>query len=172
MNESLHSLLNASQPYNISRSTLESLQMQIGIAVFETNRKYLILFYEILFWLHNRKYLNNEKDVLNSNIVETIVSSSFNSNILHLESKSFLGTTYEKLLDLGFCSKSKKDSIWSLEDIDILKKACDDILSGSIKIQVKDPLYYISHYIFHGTKTRSEVEGKLNQQLRSVLDEK
>ena len=49
MNESFHSLLDASQPYNISRSTLESLQMQMGIAVFETNKRYFILFYEILF---------------------------------------------------------------------------------------------------------------------------
>ena len=47
-----------------------------------------------------------------------------------------------------------------------LKKACDDILSGSIKIQAKD----ISYHIFHGTKTRSEIEGKLSQQYYKILD--
>jgi len=45
------------------------------------------------------------------------------------------------------------------------------IFFQNLKIQIKNPLY-ISHYIFHEIKTRSEIENKLNQQLRSVLNEK
>lgn len=39
LNEALHALLDSSLPYNIARSTLETLEMQIGVAVFDYNRR-------------------------------------------------------------------------------------------------------------------------------------
>ena len=52
----------------------------------------------------------------------------------------------------------------------MLKKSCKDIYSGKIIPHVKSHAYYISHYIFHGTKSKSEVEGAINRSIRSICD--
>ena len=53
----------------------------------------------------------------------------------------------------------------------MLKKSCKDIYSGKIIPHMKSHAYYISHYIFHGTKSKSEVERMINKQIRSLYDD-
>jgi hypothetical protein len=103
-------------------------------------------------------------------INDALTANPFPSSITFLESTDFTATSYEDMIDNGFSAKSKKDSTWSKEETALLKKACKQIQSGEIQPQVKDYAYYISHYVFHGTKSKAEVEGKINEQIRAILD--
>ena len=105
------------------------------------------------------------------NIKSSLTTSPFLSTISFLKSEPFQGTSYETLLEMGFSAKSKKESIWSKQDLYLLKKVCEDIHTGKIKTQVKNQAYYISHYVFHGTKSKSEIEGMINKQIRSLYDD-
>ena len=117
-----------------------------------------------------RKMTKKRNELLLNSIQNLVTNSPFISSIMFLKSEQFVGTSYEKLIEMDFSAKAKKDSVWSKEDLQLLKKACEDIYSGKIIPHVKSHAYYISHYIFHGTKSKSEVEGAINRRIRSICD--
>ena len=107
---------------------------------------------------------------LSEQIHTAIESEAFANSITFLESFENQGSTYEDMVEKGFVAKNKKDSAWTKEEVKKLKEVCVDIQNKKIQPQVKDMVYYISHYTFHGTKSRTEIEGMINKQIRMLLD--
>src|SRR5690348_57126 len=79
----------------------------------------------------------------------------FADTITFLEGFENTGKTYEELTTMGFNAKNKKDSSWTPSEVQLLKSACADIQARKIIPQVQDLSYYISHYIFQGTKSKT-----------------
>ena len=102
--------------------------------------------------------------LLNS-IQNLVTNSPFIYSIMFLKSEQFVGTSYEKLIEMDFSAKAKKDSVWSKEDLQLLKKACEDIYSGKVLPHVKNNAYYISYYIFYEIKSKSEVERVIKRKI-------
>jgi len=65
----------------------------------------------------------------------------------------------------------KTTSSWTKEEVKLLDNAMVEIASGDTRPQVKDWAYYIAHYILHDTKSRKEVESRINQLIRRNLED-
>ena len=79
-----------------------------------------------------RKMTKKRNELLLNSIQNLVTNSPFISSIMFLKSEQFVGTSYEKLIEMDFSAKAKKDSVWSKEDLQLLKKACEDIYSGKM----------------------------------------
>jgi hypothetical protein len=117
----------------------------------------------------HRKLLTGVEKPFQLAIKEALNNSVLSHSITFLEADSFSGSSFENLVDIGFSAKNKKETAWTKEEHNILMKALQDIHSEKVVTQVKDTAYYISHYVFHGTKSKAEVEQKINQQIRTLL---
>ena len=105
--------------------------------------------------------------------IQSIINSDADSNsVTFLEHHEQEGSTFEELVERGFRAKNKTDSSWTPAEVKQLKQACVDILAKKTTgPQVKDTAYYVSHYIFHGSKSKIEVEGMINKQIRHYCRE-
>jgi len=105
--------------------------------------------------------------------ISNILDNDHNSSsITYLDNYTNEANTYEQLMEKGFSAKSKKDSTWTTAETKLLKEVCADIKSKRIQPQVQDLMYYISHYTFQGVKSKAEIEGMINRQIRSQLEQK
>ena len=95
----------------------------------------------------------------------------FKSPVVFLNSYKQYHSSYEDMKTIGFLPKQRKKDPWDKADITKLKVALEEIASNKVQIVQKDHYYYISHYIFHDTKSPTQIEWMVNQQIRRILDE-
>ena len=167
--------MSSTLPNATSRATFETLDMFIGTFVYLHNQRYL---FSELNQIFRKSTPTNRVEaqiraLLDNSFDSTFYGSfPFLESIIYLENYENQGQTYEELIENGFAAKNKNDSSWTATEVKMLKEACTDIQLQAIIPQVQDLAYYISHYIFQGTKSKKEVEGMINKQIRQMLEKK
>lgn len=165
-NESLHSQLSREKASNITRSTLESTKVLLGILILGYNDKYI----QINFKFHR---LHEKR----KNIIQNSISNSLSEIPLFTEKLCYLdynlpkSSTFQELEQLGFRAKNTSKEAWSKSEIKLLKNSLKDIANNKLKPTTACHYYYISHYVFQGSRSKDEVMLMVNQLLRSRLQE-
>jgi hypothetical protein len=93
----------------------------------------------------------------------------FTQNIVFLELKKKSSYYFEDMIERGFHAKYKKNEKWKPSEVIILKDAIKELVSAPHPPQQRDWSYYISHYIFHDSKSTSQVQYMINKHIRRIM---
>lgn len=85
------------------------------------------------------------------------------------EKDEWVNSTAERLEDRGFHPKARKMTHWKPKEISLLKKTVEEIACGRVVPQTSNWEYYISHYVFHGSKSIEDVQGTIAQLARKKI---
>lgn len=166
LNESLHSALKRTKGGNISKASFETLKMMLGTHFYKHNQRYS------LFCCNTRIIGNkNNRRWQTDTISDSLFGSLLFKSSLVIAKDEWTNSDSRTLEQIGFTPKSVKSTKWSSKEMKLLLDIMEKISNNTVQPQTRNWGYYISHYIFEGSKSVEDVEEKIAQEIRNRMNE-